>query len=75
MGRVAVLGETARVRDFGPAGALVLLADSPQEVRRAWAALSPDVLVVILTPMASGVLGQISTPLTVVMPERAGEPR
>lgn len=72
MGRVAILGESARVTDFGLAGAIALPADTVQAVRLAWTTLPPDVAVVILTPMAAGALGQVHGPLTVVMGERAG---
>ncbi|MFG1969027.1 hypothetical protein ACGFJC_06855 [Nonomuraea fuscirosea] len=75
MGRVAVLGERARVADFGLAGALTLPAATADEVRRAWLTLPPDVLVVVLTPMAAKVLGPPRDRLTVVMGERAGVSR
>ncbi|GAA1701165.1 hypothetical protein GCM10009733_112220 [Nonomuraea maheshkhaliensis] len=75
MGRVAVLGERARVTGFGPTGAVTLPAETAEEVRRAWSTLPPDVLVVVLTPMAATVLGPLRDRLTVVMDERAGGDR
>ncbi|MFG1949264.1 hypothetical protein [Nonomuraea sp. NPDC048826] len=75
MGRIAVLGERARVADFGLAGALTLPAGNLEEVRRAWETLPPDVLVVVLTPMAARALGPVRGRLTVIMGERAGEGR
>ena len=41
VGRVAVLGELARVQGFSLAGALVLVADDADAVRARWAALPP----------------------------------
>jgi vacuolar-type H+-ATPase subunit F/Vma7 len=55
--RVAVLGERALVEGYALGGARVLPADSPEEVRAAWATLAPDVAVLLLTPAAAGVLG------------------
>jgi vacuolar-type H+-ATPase subunit F/Vma7 len=57
VGRIAVLGEDARVTGFGLAGALVRPADGPREVEEAWDALPTDVQVVILTPRAAEHLG------------------
>ncbi|MCK2218960.1 hypothetical protein MF672_034965 [Actinomadura sp. ATCC 31491] len=74
MGRIAVLGESARVLDFGLAGAVVVPADTPEAVRLAWATLPSEVLVVILTPMAARALGPVRNPLTVVMAERTSRP-
>ncbi|MFC5821753.1 hypothetical protein [Nonomuraea harbinensis] len=75
MGRIAVLGERARVADFALAGALTLTAGTAEEVRRAWETLPPDVLVVALTPAAARALGPVQGRLTVIMAERAGEGR
>ncbi|WP_206061669.1 hypothetical protein [Nonomuraea basaltis] len=72
---MAILGEHARVLDFGLAGAVVLPAESPEDVRLAWARLEPDIMVVILTPSAANALGPVCGPLTVIMADRAGEPQ
>jgi vacuolar-type H+-ATPase subunit F/Vma7 len=70
--RVAVLGERALVEGYALGGARVLPADSPGEVRAAWAALAPDVAVVLVTPAAAGALGAPPVagrrPLLVVLP-------
>jgi vacuolar-type H+-ATPase subunit F/Vma7 len=72
MSRVAVLGERAVVEGWALGGAWVLPADSPEQVRTAWAGLRDDVAVVLLTPAAARVLGPGSAdrrlPLTVVLP-------
>jgi len=72
MARVAVLGERAVVEGWALGGARVLPADSPAQVRTAWAGLSDDVAVVLLTPAAAQVLGpgpvDRAGPLTVVLP-------
>ncbi|GAA4077334.1 V-type ATP synthase subunit F [Actinomadura miaoliensis] len=71
MGRIAVLGEDARVRGFALAGALVRPADGPREVAEAWNTLPADVRVVILTPRAAEHLKSAHLEherLTVVMP-------
>jgi len=72
-GRIAVLGESARVAPFALAGAIVAPADEPAAVRTAWRALPADVLVVILTPAAAAALDDASLPpragvLTVTLP-------
>jgi hypothetical protein len=70
-GRVAAIGEAARVQGLGLAGALVLPAETAGQARRQWADLPPDVVVVVLTPSASAALDAGRThggPLTVVMP-------
>lgn len=68
-GTVAVLGEAALVEPYALAGARVLPAGTPQEVRDAWSALADDVLVVLLTPAASAVLGEPADgPMTAVLP-------
>lgn len=69
--RLVVLGERARVECFALAGAVVCPAESPEEVRRAWAALPGDVAVVVLTPAAADALPIPQAgewPMTVVMP-------
>lgn len=72
MARIAVLGERVRVEGYELAGAMVLPADTPEEVGAAWAALPPEVAVVVLTPDAAACLEgeQAGGPgvLTVVMP-------
>lgn len=71
MARVAVIGEDARVQGFRLAGAIVCPADSREAVRAAWAGLSDEVAVVVLTAAASTALADTPTGrrLTVVMPE------
>ncbi|MCQ9179409.1 hypothetical protein KMT30_10270 [Streptomyces sp. IBSBF 2953] len=74
MGRVAALGERARVAGLALAGAVVLVADDPEAVRRGWRSLADDVDLVILTPAAAEALEQDpgspagSRRLTTVMP-------
>ncbi|WP_141585785.1 hypothetical protein [Actinomadura sp. WMMA1423] len=71
-GRIAVLGERARVEGYGLGGALVSPADGPAEVRSAWESLDDRVAVVVLTPAAAAVLEDAPRrrpgTLTVVMP-------
>lgn len=75
MGRVLVLGERSRVGGFALAGAEVVAAEDPAAVIAAWAALEPDVAVVVLTPAAADALGPLldepprpDRPLVVPMP-------
>ena len=73
MGRIAAIGAEHRVQGFALAGALLVAAETPDAVRSAWAALDPDVTLVILTPSAAAALGDrlddpSSTRLTAVMP-------
>jgi vacuolar-type H+-ATPase subunit F/Vma7 len=73
MGRIAAIGSEPRVQGFALAGALVTVADTPEDVRRAWADLPPDVQLVILTPQAAQALARqlddVSSPrLSAVMP-------
>ncbi|MFF5157670.1 hypothetical protein ACFY3N_15680 [Streptomyces sp. NPDC000348] len=74
MGRVAALGERARVAGLALAGAVVLVADDPDAVRRAWRSLPDGIDLVILTPAAARALesgsadGGARRPLTAVMP-------
>ena len=75
MDRVVVLGERSRVAGFVLAGAHVVVADEPGAVLAAWAALTPDVAVVVLTPTSAAALGPLldesprpGVPLPVVMP-------
>ncbi|MFG2549390.1 hypothetical protein ACGFWF_05490 [Streptomyces sp. NPDC048581] len=56
MGYVAALGERARVVGLALAGAVVLLADDPDAVRRAWRSLPDGIDLVILTPAAAEAL-------------------
>ncbi|MFE7761103.1 hypothetical protein [Streptomyces sp. NPDC057438] len=58
MGRVAALGERARVAGLALAGAVVLAADDPEAVRRGWRSLPDGVDLVILTPAAAQALEQ-----------------
>ncbi len=65
-----MLGEHPRVDGFVLAGARVVPADGPDEVRTAWAALPPDA-VVVLTPAAADAVASEPVParcLRVVMP-------
>jgi vacuolar-type H+-ATPase subunit F/Vma7 len=73
MARAAVIGEAVRTAGFALAGALVLPAESMTEARAAWDALPADIAVLVLTPRATGWLGEApqSRPdvLLAVMPE------
>ncbi|WP_206305825.1 V-type ATP synthase subunit F [Actinacidiphila soli] len=72
MGRVAAIGEQARVAGLALAGVTVLVAEEPESVRRAWHDLPQDVALVIVTPAAADTLGPAlldgTRPLTAVMP-------
>ncbi|WP_340375279.1 hypothetical protein U5640_09090 [Streptomyces sp. SS7] len=73
VGRVAALGERSRVTGLALAGAVVLVADTPEAVRRCWRALPGDVDLVLLTPAATEALAETGEPtggrpLTAVMP-------
>ncbi|MFG2028733.1 hypothetical protein [Streptomyces sp. NPDC048825] len=74
MGTVAAIGERARVAGLALAGAVVLIADGPDDVRRIWRSLPDGIDLVILTPTAAEALESDSTapggcrPLTAVMP-------
>lgn len=69
MGRVAAIGEAARVQGLGLAGVVVLPAEEPDAVRARWDALPDDVTVVVLTSRAAQALPSGAGPrLTVVMP-------
>lgn len=73
MSRIAALGELTRVQGFGLAGVLTLAAEDPPAVLAAWAGLAPDVVAVILTPMAADAIGAEtvhSERLVVVLPPR-----
>ncbi|BFV55356.1 hypothetical protein KCMC57_up04600 [Kitasatospora sp. CMC57] len=72
MGAVAAIGERTRVAGLALAGVVVLVAERPEEVRRAWAGLPEGAELVILTPDAARAVGREleegARPLTVVMP-------
>lgn len=70
MAKIAIIGEAAKVTGFGLAGAIVLPAEEPDDVRAAWRSLGDDVAIVLLTSRAAGSLDgdKPSWPLTVVMP-------
>jgi vacuolar-type H+-ATPase subunit F/Vma7 len=57
VGLVVVLGEESRVAGFGLAGAVVVLAEDPDAVRRAWRALPDDTALVLLTAKAAAAIG------------------
>ena len=72
MGSVVVLGESVRVRGYALAGAVVMVANGPDEVRRAWDTMPQGVSLVVLTPAAATALGtavliRAREPLTVEM--------
>jgi len=72
MTTVAVLGEPVRTSGYGLVGAQLLIATTPDEVRRCWQELSAEVGVVLLTPAAAAALGpqvlESTAVLTVVLP-------
>lgn len=72
MGRIAAIGELARVRALALAGALVYEIDDADSVLNAWQALPDDVVTVVLTPKAAARLASEPTarqgPIRVVMP-------
>jgi ATP synthase F subunit len=70
MAKVAVIGESGKVLEFGLAGAIVLPAEEPEAVLAAWRSLGEDVAVVVLTSRAARTLAgrTASWPLTAVMP-------
>jgi vacuolar-type H+-ATPase subunit F/Vma7 len=60
MSHVAVIGARTAVQGYGLAGAVVLVAEDPDAVRRAWTTLPADVGVVILTdPAKAALLGHL----------------
>jgi vacuolar-type H+-ATPase subunit F/Vma7 len=71
MSHVAVIGARTAVQGYGLAGAVVLVAEDPDAVRRAWTTLPADIGVVILTgPAKVALLGHLDTmtgPLIAVM--------
>jgi vacuolar-type H+-ATPase subunit F/Vma7 len=70
MGKIAIIGEEAKVLGFGLAGAIVLPAEEPEAVLAAWRSLGDDVAIVVLTSRAARTLAGLtaSWPLTAVMP-------
>lgn len=75
MAGIVAIGSRDRVEGFGLAGARVVVADDDAAVRRAWAALGPDVAVAVLTPAARAALDDAElpdvapgNPLLVVLP-------
>lgn len=69
---IVALGEPAALAGFRMAGVRVLAAEGPEEIRRAWAGLSPEVGLVILTSRAAGAVpghAELTRgPLVVVLP-------
>jgi vacuolar-type H+-ATPase subunit F/Vma7 len=72
MGRIAAIGEEARIMGFALVGVIIFPAADADAVRAAWQELRSDAELVILTPAAALVLGDEATrtrpPLTAVMP-------
>jgi vacuolar-type H+-ATPase subunit F/Vma7 len=68
MGRVVVLGERSRVAGFALAGAQIVVAETPEAVRLAVAALDEDVDVVLMTPAARSAGDLPTGRLVAVMP-------
>jgi vacuolar-type H+-ATPase subunit F/Vma7 len=70
--RIAAVGEDARIAGFALAGALIVPAETPDDVRAAWEALPADVGLVVLTPAAATAMApDLDDPgarLTAVMP-------
>jgi len=74
--RVAVIGDGVRVSGYALAGALVCPAANREEARAAWAALPPDIAVVILTADAAAWLAGLAGPAAATAAGgRAGLPR
>ena len=71
MGTVAVLGEPERVQGYALAGAIVVPAEGPDAVRRAWHRLNEETVLVVLTRSAAeSLIEEVrdTALLTVVMP-------
>jgi len=71
VGAVVVVGEPALVAGYALAGATVMPAHGPAEVRRAWDDLPAETTLVILTETAAAQLaGRLAgaAPLIAVMP-------
>jgi vacuolar-type H+-ATPase subunit F/Vma7 len=56
MSGIVAIGEGEKLRGFALAGVDVAVAADPAAARAAWAALSADVALVILTPAAQAAL-------------------
>lgn len=56
MSRIVAIGGAAELGGYGLAGADVVDAPEPEDVRRAWEALGADVALVLLTPGARAAL-------------------
>jgi vacuolar-type H+-ATPase subunit F/Vma7 len=67
------LGEYALVKGYALVGVVIIPAETPDDVRRAWQQIGNSVSVVIVTPRAARALGNAladpSSPLSVVLPE------
>jgi vacuolar-type H+-ATPase subunit F/Vma7 len=72
VGCVVVLGEASAVQGYALGGAVVLIAEEPEEVRHAWQHLPVSTEVVVLTARAAAALGDDlvpgTRPLTTVIP-------
>jgi vacuolar-type H+-ATPase subunit F/Vma7 len=55
---IVAIGDQERLRGFALAGVEVTVADDPAGTRAAWAALPPEVALVILTPGAHAALAE-----------------
>lgn len=66
-----MIGAGVRVSGYELAGAVVCPADGRAETRAAWAALPPDIDVVVLTPEAAGWLADVlgPVPVTAIQPD------
>lgn len=71
-GGVVALGAPATVRGLALAGVRVIPAETPDQVRRTWAALPPGIVVVLLTRSAFDALGPAAAasegPMVAVIP-------
>lgn len=71
-GTVAVIGEGPQLRSYALAGAVVFTAHGADAVHQAWAALSEQTTLVIVSKRAAAHLTEELTadwPLTAVIPE------
>lgn len=59
MGKIAAIGEETRARPFALVGAVVIAANTPDDVVRAWHSIASDVDVIVLTPSAAKALGDL----------------
>ena len=74
MSKIVAIGENERLRGFALAGVDVAVAFDPEGAHGAWAALSADVALVILTPavhaaLAADELEPAGRRLWVVLPQ------